>query len=127
MMLDIKIATIPHQDQRYPTCGDWQSHFDTSIEIYVSDMNNWRMEACVAVHELVEALLCRHHEVDGMAVDVFDMQYEKNRPEGDHSEPGDDPGAPYRKEHCFATGIERLLVAELGLDWRTYENVINAL
>ena len=126
-MLDIEVKTTPHHQQRYPTCGDWQQPADGVMRVTISDMQNWRMEFCVAVHELIEAALCQHNEVDAMAVDVFDMQYEKERSEGDVSEPGDDPAAPYHREHCFATGIERLLVAELGLNWQVYENVINSL
>jgi hypothetical protein len=60
-------------------------------------------------------------------VDVFDMAYEKTRPDGDDSEPGDSPDAPYRNEHFFATSIERLIAAEFGVDWMLYESHINEL
>jgi hypothetical protein len=126
-MLDIEIKTIEHKEQRYPTVGDWQQLPVGTVKINVSNMHNWRMELCVAIHELIEYALCKYHEVDEMAVDVFDMKYEHDRPEGDTSEPGDDPGSPYVSEHCFATGVERLLANELGLKWKVHEDVINAL
>ncbi len=81
----------------------------------------------VALHELVEVTLCKKRCITEAQVDAFDMAYEKNRTKGDHSEPGDHPDAPYRKEHFFATNIERLMAAELGVDWETYENHIGAL
>jgi hypothetical protein len=49
--------------------------------------------------------------------------FEDERKEGLHTdseEPGDAVGAPYRKQHCIATAVERLLCAELGVDWDRY-------
>lgn len=126
-MLDVEIKTIDHKDQRYPTVGDWQELSPKSVSISVSNLKNWRMEAAVAVHELIEYLLCRHHSVPQVFVDDFDRRYEANRPKRDVSEPGDDPRAPYSREHCFATGIERLLIAEFGIKWTDYENAINSI
>lgn len=117
----IKIETIPHKRQRYPTVGDWYLDKSGTIVVRVSRMGNWRYEVLVAVHELVELLLCEHRGISQAAVDKFDKDYEANRKPGDDSEPGDDPKAPYRREHFFATSIERLLAAELGVDWAKYE------
>lgn len=85
------------------------------------------MESLVAVHELVEVLLCDANGFFQNTVDDFDMEYEKNRKPGDESEPGDDPKAPYHRQHCIATGVERILAAELGVNWKEYEDCINAL
>jgi hypothetical protein len=132
--MKILIETIPHSEQRYPTCGDWtflQPPFvapgELGISIKVSELGDWRMEACVAIHEAVEVLMCKQNGVSQEAVDEFDMAYEKARKEGDESEPGDDAKAPYYKQHQIATGVERILAAELGLDWNTYENKIGSL
>ena len=81
----------------------------------------------VAVHELVEVLLCKHRGITAAKVDAFDKAFEKARKPGNEDEPGDDPKAPYRKEHFFATNIEALLSAELGVDWAKYEREINDL
>lgn len=124
--MKIIIETIPHKDQRYETVGDWFWE-DGDLRIRVSELGNWKYEACVAVHELVEVLLCKSDGVQQQDVDAFDMQYEKDRQEGDESEPGDDNLAPYRKQHCVATGVERVLAAELGLSWKEYDAAINAL
>jgi len=127
MSLKIVIGTTPHKNQRYPTVGDWIWITPDVLEIQVSDMGNWRYEALVAVHELVEVLLCKQRGITQEVVDGYDVGYENKRPEGDLSEPGDSADAPYRNEHFFATNVERLLAAELGVDWREYGDVVESL
>jgi len=122
----IIIAEIPHSEQRYPTVGDWFRTFN-ALQIRVSIMPDPRMALCVAVHELVEAVLCEHRGVPEKAVDEFDIAFEQRRAHGEvaeEAEPGDDEAAPYHKEHRFATLIEKLLAAELGLDWGEYEAAV---
>jgi hypothetical protein len=77
---------------------------------------------------LVEVLLCKERGISQELVDKFDMEYEASRSEWDTtSEPGDAAGAPYKKEHFFATTVERLLAAELGVDWEKYGAEVQAL
>ena len=122
----IIIETIPHKRQRYETCGDW--YFRKGVlHIKVSKMSDWRREMLVAVHELVEVLLCKDRGITTAEVDAFDKAFEKARAPGNEDEPGDDPKAPYRKEHFFATNIEALMSAEYGINWQEYEKKINAL
>lgn len=78
-------------------------------------------------HELVEAILCLKRKIDPKAVDLFDMRFESQRAPGDTGEPGDDPQAPYFREHQFATKIERMLAEEMGVDWETYERTVMSL
>src|SRR5271168_4307441 len=104
----ITIVTIPHDQQRYETCGDWQWDKKGNLLITVSDMKNWRKNFLVAYHELIEVMLCRARSISQQEVDGFDLQYEAVRPPDDiTSEPGDSPLAPYNKEHVFATKQER--------------------
>jgi hypothetical protein len=56
--MKIVIETIPHLDQRYKTCGDW-FYEGEDLHIKVSDLKDWKKEATIAVHELVEAILCK--------------------------------------------------------------------
>lgn len=128
--MQILIKTVPHSKQRYDTVGDW--YFDgDDIEVTVSETGDWRYNALVAVHELVEALLCKARGISEEEVTIFDMQWEKDHPGqvlgGGAEEPGDDPSCPCRKEHFFATTVERALSAELGVDWSEYDNVLIAL
>lgn len=144
--MKIIIETIPHSEQRYPTVGDWYyteepkfienndgtgTREPTGIEqvlhIKVSKMENWRYEALVAIHELAEVLMCKFAGVTQEQVDMYDMEFEKNRKPGDVSEPGDYVAAPYFKQHGVASGIERIIGAELGVDWNNYADAVEAL
>ena len=124
--LRIVIETIPHSQQRYPTVGDWQIDKAGDLHITVSKMSDQRYEFLVAAHEMIEAYLAIHAGVSPAAVDRFDKAYEAKRKQGDDSEPGDDPKAPYYRQHQIATGIERLLAVELGVDWSTYDREVSS-
>lgn len=127
MPLHVVIKAIPHSEQRYETVGDYVYNGDR-VYITVSDMGNRYKEAAVALHEFVEMMLCRLRGIEEPDIAAFDMQYEKNRDPLDlTSEPGDDPQAPYRKEHRFAENIERLFVQEMGMDWHEYEKTVLSL
>lgn len=124
----ITIETIPHDQHRYPTVGDWFYDDSGDLVIRVSKMSDWRREMLVAVHELVEVLTCKNDGVSQEEVDKFDIEFEKNRPEGDvESEPGDEPNAPYVNQHCLATGIERILAQQWGVKWNEYADEIESL
>lgn len=126
--MHIEIDTIPHSQQRYPTVGDWIWEPDGTLHIFVSNMNNWKYEFLVARHELDEAILCRDRGITQKEVDDFDTYFEKERKQGlVTDEPGDDPRAPYNKEHFFATTVERLIARELNVDWQAYDKTVEEL
>jgi len=125
--MNVSIKVIPHKDQRYETCGDWFYDKSGGLQIRISKMSDWRFEMCIAVHELVEVLLCKHDGVTQKQVDRFDMNFEKNRKPGNTDEPGDSDKAPYRVQHGIASGIERVLGTILGISWNAYESEINSL
>lgn len=126
----IYIHIIPHDHQRYDTCGDWQFDEEGSLHVHVSDMESFTSEAAVAIHEIVEALLCRRNGVKEEAVTRFDLQYEQERAVGKHGlteEPGDDLRAPYREEHQMATFVERCVIAAFGVRWNDHDERVNRL
>lgn len=125
--MNIHVEIIPHDQQRYPTVGDWLFNDKGDLYVKVSALGNPDYETTVAVHEIIEAALCRKRGITAGIVDQFDKAFEANRAEGNDDEPGDDPLAPYKEEHFFATNIERLLSQEFGFDWHTYEAALNAL
>jgi hypothetical protein len=43
------------------------------------------------------------------------------------AEPGNDPRAPYRDEHDFATMIEMMVAQKLGVKWSAYEKTLMSL
>ncbi len=125
--MQIHIETIPHDMQRYPTVGDyWQE--DGAEQVRISQMKDWRYEILVTVHELIEMAITRHRAISEADITAFDVAFEKAREQGlVHGEPGDQPDAPYRREHVFATNLERLLAAELDVDWAEYDEYVNML
>lgn len=125
--MKITIETIPHDQHRYPTVGDWYFNDNGDLTIKVSQLSDWRRECLVAVHELVEVLICKQDGVSQESVDKFDKDFEAHRHPDNEDEPGDEPTAPYVKQHCIATGIERLLAANLGVNWKEYEQELNDL
>lgn len=129
--MNIKIRTIPHEQQRYLTVGDWRfvggEENPTALIITVSDMENPWYEYLVAQHELIEAMLCLKRGIKEKAVSDFDIAYETTRKEGDVSEPGNDPRSPYFKEHVFATTLERIMSNELNLNWEEYDEKVSSL
>lgn len=127
--IDVKI--IPHREQRYETVGDWfYNPANRTLWIRVSDLGDWRYNFLVAFHEQAEAVLCIHREVNEKDVTAFDIAYEVERKKGNpknQGEPGDHYLAPYRKEHFFATSVERLMAAELGVNWEEYDKAVSSL
>ncbi len=126
----IVILPISHSQQKYDTCGDYKKIRDCSynnILITVSELPDWRMEALIGAHELIEYLLVKHRNISLKKIDEFDIAFEKVREKGNTDEPGNDRHAPYHKEHLFATKIEHLLARELGVQWSKYEKIINNL
>ncbi len=126
--MKIEIRTIPHHEHRYETVGDWQANEKGELcRVLVSDMPNMDYEFLIALHELIEGYLCQVRLISDEKVTQFDEAYEAKRPEGDESEPGDDPMAPYHREHQFASRIEKMMAKELGVDWETYDEAVSSL
>lgn len=127
MAIKVNCETIPHSEQRYDTVGDWWWGPDATWEFRISEMGDWRYEMLVFIHELVECALCRYMGVAQITVDNFDKAFEAAREYGDTSEPGDALDAPYRLQHCIATGVERIVAGLLGVSWQEYDDKVNAL
>jgi hypothetical protein len=138
--MTIIIETVDHDKQRYNTTGDWYYDNPSTLRIVVSKLGNEKYEMLVAIHETIEALLCKWRAIKQAAVDKFDIAFEEARKQAtegefafhgqlfpENMEPGDCHMAPYYQEHQFATGIERTLAAFLGVVWVDYEKAVWAL
>ena len=79
----------------------------------------------MGIHELVEAVLCKHQGITQQQVDEFDEQYDKTHAIDLNA--GDDPQAPYAKAHSLATACERIVTAECGICWSDYDKEIEVL
>ena len=122
--MNILSKTIPHNKQRYDTCGDWWFDKKGNLQIRVSDMNNWKYEYLVADHEVREALICKDRGVTQKEVDEFDIGWQRHN---GLLEPGMDKKAPYYLEHKFATKIEMMTAKELKVNWDKYDKKVNGL
>jgi len=130
-MNQIYFKTIPHNQMRYETCGDYWIDPAKVWQFRVSEMANPDYEFLVLIHELVEWYLTQKRGIHTDAIDYFDVSFEKLRelnPEliGD-MEPGHMSSAPYHKEHVFAEKIERLIAEELGVTWSRYDKAVGDL
>ena|SRR5271166_562518 len=121
----IVIQTIPHNEQRYDTAGDWQwedEHLDNPVlKISVSETGNWKYNMLVAQHELHEALVCLVDRVDQKDVDDFDLSH------AHLADPGRDPDAPYHFPHMYADALERQMALNLCVEWDEYEKTLDNL
>lgn len=119
-------TSINHNLQRYNTIGDyWELNNVTQFR--VSKMSDWRYEALVLTHELIEYIIIKHQGISIQEIDDWDIAFEKVREKGNTDEPGDDKRAPYYKAHTFATKIERMLAVILKVNWKQYEKTISNL
>lgn len=126
-MLNVSVKTIPHRKQKYNTVGDYLINGEGDLVIRISDLKNWKMEALITIHEIIEILLVKDRKIKIKDIDNFDIKFEKNKKKGDYSEPGNNKRAPYYKEHQFSTKIEKMLAKELNVDWREYNNKLDKL
>ena len=125
--MKICIETIDHNAQRYNTVGDYWVDLAGVVQIRVSNLPDQTYEQLIVLHELIELFLVQARGIPLSKIDEFDVRFEANRKNGNFDEPGDDPKAPYKQEHLIATGIEKILAAQLGVDWKTYDQAVNDL
>lgn len=125
--MKIIIETIPHKSHRYETVGDYWEDPDGTLQIRVSEMKNEMYNGMVAVHELVEFLLCRANGIKEQDITDFDMWFESKRKRGNTDEPGFHPIAPYVKEHTIATAVELMMCSGANISWSRYDKKVNSL
>jgi hypothetical protein len=102
--------------------GDWQDPANGNYLVIVADLGNDDMTFALALHEAVEAYLCHKNGVSSLAVDKWDNEVKVK----DRLFAGDDPEAPYHKEHVAALAVERAFAESQGIDWTKYELVLDA-
>lgn len=95
-MILIEATVIPHKDQRYPSTGDYFfgavhpldalrqgkafEELTDALYVRVSAMPDERYQDAVFVHEIYEALLCKHAGIPEPLTKRFDELYEGARP-----------------------------------------------
>jgi len=116
MIHSVKIETVAPKEMRYRTVGDWFFSGEGCLVIQVADTGNWVYNILVAIHELIEVVLCQIAGVTQKQVDRFDLAHQ------DDEDPGSHPKAPYHDQHLVAMGIEMILAGRIGVKWRKYED-----
>jgi hypothetical protein len=123
-MKTIRIRSIPHESHRLEagdTVGDWYEDVAKVIHIEVSEMSDTRYELLVAIHELIEKVLCDDAAIDEKEVDKFDSNWKEH---DGIDEAGNDPDAPYHYQHKMADVVERLVALGLNVDWNKYNDEV---
>ena len=128
--MDISVKLIPRNEHRPEVDGVdwfWDSLGNLQVRISPIDGGDWRDEALLAVHEIVEALISKHLGVSQQAVDAFDTAYDKAHPDQPDLNAGDDPLAPYDRAHTMATACERAMAFALDVQWGEYDQRLATL
>ena len=113
--MKIILEVLPSEKMRYNTQGDWFLDEKGNLIIQSIECENCFYEFLVLVHELVECLDCMKRGVSQKQVDDFDFVCKAD-------DPGSESDAPYNRSHRLATGIENILAAAWGIDWKKYES-----
>jgi hypothetical protein len=121
MIRNVKIETVSPKVMRYRTVGDWFWESPGCLIIQVADTGNWIYNLLVAVHELIEVILCEVAGISEKRVSAFDLAHQ------DDDDPGTHPKAPYHEQHITAMGIEMILAARAGVKWRIYEDALDRI
>lgn len=127
--MNIHILSVPNEEIKLRkgfTGADWWWDDAGDLQVRVAtELEDWRERMALAMHEAAEALMCKYNGVTVEQVDVFDEKFK-----GDNEidvNAGDEPDAPYRLEHTYATAIERILTGVLGVDWKAYDTRLGKL
>jgi hypothetical protein len=130
MALEIHIKVIPHERQRYETCGDYWYDTEGVLQVRVSDLGNEFYHKAIIIHELVEEAITKHKGISEKEIMDFDLYHNKRIEQGlikPNLEAGFATNAPYRNEHCFATSVELGMCALAGVDFMEYDKAVNNL
>lgn len=119
-IIRFKLDTVDISDNRYPSVDDW---FDPVIwteelrfKTQTADLGNWKYNALILIHALIEQILCYANGITDEQVTEFDTGEGKRL-----NNPGDSDQAPYHKEHMVANDIESILSVALKVNWDDYE------
>lgn len=141
MLIDYEV--VPYDQMRYETIGDYwygvreiadakggEPRMVPTLFIRVAKMSDSRYEWLVFIHEMIELTLARIAGIEEPVIKLWDENYEYAREVRsaaacgcevtEDSEPGEDPHAPYHKQHVLAEICERTVAFFLGVSWVAY-------
>lgn len=125
--MKIEIEFKPIEDMRYATVGDFFYKEDGTLKFEVADTGDAFFNKLVLLHEICEQALTEKLGITEEEIMNFDLEFEKNRKEGNLDEPGFSPLAPYHREHTIATAVEMQMCAHVNQAWNDYDKHINEM
>jgi len=132
-MLKINIRTKPMEKMRIKDVGDYYWTISPVPEeniwkIVVAEMENPDYEFLIALHEFIESYLLKRRGIDFRVVDEYDEKFEKEKGKSPKNAiAGEQKDCPYRREHIFATKIEKIIAKYLKVNWKKYEKYLDNL
>lgn len=112
----IEVKTVDPSAMRYPTAGDWEWLPDGALMLKVPEYGGNDVSVLlVAIHEMIEAYLCKR---DGIT-DEMVTKWDTDNPLLE--EPGDELAAPYHKQHVIAMCIEKECATATRTDWLKHD------
>lgn len=127
--MKIIIEQVPNADikKRKGFGGaDWWYDANQNLQIRVATELKWGEGMALAVHELVEALICSYMGISVEEVDEFDSLHIDEEKDPNFNS-GDQSNAPYKEPHTYATAVERILTGIFGVDWKSYDENLSKL
>jgi hypothetical protein len=110
----------------FTTLGYWwfdEPQNKGTLNIEVVKLSDWRFEAAVWGHELIEILYCKIVGVTTEQADEFDAMYERGYANGSipkSREPGHDPKCCYHWGHMMGVAWEHICVYGTFASWSRY-------
>lgn len=118
-------------ERGFTTVGFWfwtKPKNKGTLTIQVTRMRDWRFEAAVWGHEIIEAVYCWIFGITTEVCDEFDAFYEREYEAGrihKSVEPGHDPKCPYHIGHMMGVCWEHICIPMLFASWKSYEAECN--
>ena len=126
--MDITINTVPNEEIRTRkgfTGADWWWDENGVLQVRVAELGDWREEFALAMHEVSEAGMVKYLGILPKDVDDFDSEYQRTHVVDLNA--GDEPLAPYKVPHTFATAIERIITGVMNVDWKPYDDKLSVI
>ena len=117
-----KLVVQSPDQMRYVTTGDYYKVKGTWV-VAVPVSGNDDYDFLGFIHELIELYLTQRRGIPEPKIKKFDEWFERESAGGhfrQYPSPGHHPKAPYRREHLFASKVERIVAKELGVDFKKY-------
>jgi hypothetical protein len=134
-MLKINIRTKPIRKFRTKDVGDYYWIIspvpeENVLKIVIAEMENPDYEFLVALHEFIESYLLIRRKANFEEIEKWENQFLKEKEEGrrpQNAVAGEQKDCPYRKEHTFATKVEKIVAKHLKVNWRQYDKYLDNL